>query len=351
MKTYSFLRYLADKKYSFFVFLPTAVLVYIVLAGMDVNIKAIVLILLTLGLSLFLAWTIDYFRNKEFWQNQILIREDPLVRWKLSKAASGLHERLALESQESLGLASQQEIEKLSQDCQDYREFVESWVHEIKTPIAAANLILANNPTTTDRRLKSELDRVTQYVDQALYYARVGSVEKDLSVSLNSVEKLVNNAIKSRAHLLIETKTKIEMKDITHEVICDAKWVEFMFTQVIDNAVKYQDPAKDQPCIKFFEKVENPGTPDQVIYVCIEDEGVGIDSCDIGRVFDKGFVGKNGREISREKSSGIGLYLVSSMCKKMNISLSCTSEKEKGTKICFGFSKLDIPSYKNVSLL
>lgn len=80
---------------------------------------------------------------------------------------------------------------------------------------------------------------------------------------------------------------------------------------------------------------------DQII-LTIEDNGIGIPSKDVRRVFEKGFTGENGRKFT--KSTGMGLYLCYKLCKKLGLGINLESEENVGTKVksynvngsCFG---------------
>lgn len=43
---------------------------------------------------------------------------------------------------------------------EDYREYIETWVHEIKTPIASAKLIIENNQNETTDKIDFEIDKI-----------------------------------------------------------------------------------------------------------------------------------------------------------------------------------------------
>ena len=66
----------------------------------------------------------------------------------------------------------------------DYREYIESWVHEIKAPITASALNVENNRDERSRYLLVENRKVENYVDMALYYARMDAVYKDYMICL-----------------------------------------------------------------------------------------------------------------------------------------------------------------------
>ena len=71
--------------------------------------------------------------------------------------------------------------------------------------------------------------------------------------------------------------------------------------------------------------------PDSRIVIKIKDNGCGISSSDLSRVFEKGFTGYNGR--ADKKSTGIGLYLCKKIMDKMGHKIWIDSEVGKGTRV------------------
>jgi signal transduction histidine kinase len=187
--------------------------------------------------------------------------------------------------------------------------------------------------------VSAELDRIDTYVDQALYYARSSSVDRDYVIRETSLETLVNDAVKAHARTLIERGVRISKGDLDETVLCDAKWMRFCLSQVIENAAKY--PAAEGegrvPEISFAARRERQGSADECVVLSIRDNGRGIPEQDLPRLFDKGFVGTNGRAHDAAKSTGIGLYLVKRLCDKMGLGIGVTSSPGRWTEVDFTF--------------
>ena len=62
---------------------------------------------------------------------------------------------------------------------EDYKEYIELWIHEIKIPIATSKMVIENNKNAITKSIDEELDKVENYIEQALFYARSNTVEKD----------------------------------------------------------------------------------------------------------------------------------------------------------------------------
>lgn len=72
------------------------------------------------------------------------------------------------------------EILRYRTESAGYREYIEIWIHEVKTPLAAAKLILENHPSEITEAMNESLYQINYYLEQALYYARSNSVEKTI---------------------------------------------------------------------------------------------------------------------------------------------------------------------------
>lgn len=145
------------------------------------------------------------------------------------------------------------EILKYKTEAAGYREYIEMWIHEVKTPLAAAKLILENHPSEITQALDEEMRQINYYLEQALYYARSNSVEKDYLVKELSLKEVVETAIKANARNLIGNKVKIKMKNLEQMIFSDEKWILFILNQIISNAVKYR---KEEAEISFCAKCE-----------------------------------------------------------------------------------------------
>lgn len=221
------------------------------------------------------------------------------------------------------------EIGKYSLSSAEYKEYIELWVHEIKTPIAGAKLICENMQIAS---VNSELDRIEKLVEQALYYCRSGSVEKDYLIKQQALADIINPLLRKNSKRLIEQKISIQTDNLDLTVLTDSKWIEFALSQILDNAVKYESSK-----IKIYaEKTTNN------VSLFIEDNGIGIPKQDLNRIFDKGFTGENGRIYA--KSTGIGLYLCKKLCDKMGINIRIKSQKSVGATFELVFPKSNMYS-------
>lgn len=210
----------------------------------------------------------------------------------------------------------------------DYREYIETWVHEIKTPIASTKLIIANNQNEVTNKMDFQIDRIEGFVEQVLYYSRSNDVSKDYIIKQINLDNAIRNVVKKNYRDFIHKKIKLDIKDINEIVHSDEKWVEFIINQIIGNSIKYSSSKAPMISISSVMKANS-------VMLIIEDNGVGIVDKDINRVFEKGFTGENGRKFS--KSTGMGLYLCEKLCSKLGFKISIDSEVNKGTRVTIIF--------------
>lgn len=187
-------------------------------------------------------------------------------------------------------------------------------------------MVIENNKNEVTKSIDEELQKIENYIEQALFYARSNTVEKDYYIKKNSLKHIVNENIKKNKNVLIQEKIVLNIHDLDLEVNTDSKWVGFILNQIIANSVKY----KKQDESLELEIYAKKGKQNVVLY--IKDNGIGIKKGEITRVFEKGFTGTNGRLIAK-KSTGIGLYLCKKLCDKLGIGIELNSIEEKGTEV------------------
>ena len=222
--------------------------------------------------------------------------------------------------------AMNDKISNIEKNERDYEEYIESFAHEIKTPIAAISLYAENKE---DETLKYEIRKIEEYVEQILYYARSDTAEKDYFVKKIKLNEIIHPLILKNKDVFLNNHIKLNVHDLEVLVYTDEKWLSFMISQVLNNAIKYLD--KDKKEIEIYSEVKD----NQVVLVIL-DNGCGIRASDAPRVFDKGFTGSNRK---REYATGIGLYLVKKLSEKLDIKVSIDSKYQEYTKVRFVFPK------------
>lgn len=294
------------------------------------SLDSIVLILIIWLVILALFFTKRYYNRKVQLDRLLKLAEQMEERYLISevmekpeRADDQVYYRLL----KMAGKSMLEQIGEVKRERTEYKEYVEQWVHEIKTPITAMKLLCENHRSEWAKDLLVELEKTNCFTEQALYYARSEHTEKDYSVREVRLFDVVHQAIAENKYLLLQNSVSIELQETDDTVYSDEKWICFILNQLIVNAVKYRTA---QPILKFYTERQN----NQAV-LCVQDNGIGIDAGDLPRIFEKGFTGKNGRETG-QNATGIGLYLCKRLCDKLDIGISAVSASG-GTTIRLSF--------------
>lgn len=200
-------------------------------------------------------------------------------------------------------------------------DFFTLWAHQIKTPIAALDVLLQGNPVEPSE-CRRELLRIENYVGMALNYTRFDNMSNDLRLENCQLEAVVRPLVKKYATMFIHNHLSVDLDGLNVVILTDEKWFTFVLEQVLSNALKYTKEGGIRICAKE--------TPDG-IEVGIIDTGIGIRAEDLPRLFERGYTGYNGR--LDKKASGLGLYLCKGICDKLGHGLRVTSNVGQGTEV------------------
>ena len=172
-------------------------------------------------------------------------------------------------------------------------------------------MIIENNKNEVTKSIDEELRKIENYTEQALFYARSNTVEKDYYIKKVVLKEVVNDSIKKNKDILIHEKILVNVHDLEVEVYIDNKWIEFILNQIIQNSIKYKKEDRHLE-IEIYAKT---GKENVVLYIKA-----------------------NGRLIGK-KSTGIGLYLCKKLCIKLGITIKLNSVQNVGTEIQLIFPK------------
>ena len=285
--------------------------------------------LIIMGLYM-ISIIIEYFKRKKFYDNLLKMLEELDEKYLITeiiKTPNFLEGQIFKNSLEQIDKSMLENVNKYKYMTEDYKEYIELWIHEIKIPISASKMVIENNKNAITKSIDEELDKVENYIEQALFYARSNTVEKDYYIRKVVLKEIVNESIKKNKSSLIQEKISIDIHDLDIEVNTDNKWIVFILNQIIQNSIKYRK--KENSVIEIYA---NQGKENVILY--IKDNGIGIKQGEITRVFEKGFTGTNGR-LSNKKSTGIGLYLCKKLCNKLGIELNSVQNEVTEVKLVF----------------
>ena len=266
---------------------------------------------------LFFAW--DILAEMQVYRQELLYGE---------REANSPLERALAEKLEAREMELYQQRSDSERKLTDLLDYYTLWVHQIKTPIAANQLLVAE---VDDRQLKQQLEqeifKIDSYTNLVLQYLRLESFHDDLVLKQVQIEDLVKEIIRKYALFFIQKGLNVNLYDLDKEIVTDKKWLLVVIEQIISNSLKY---TKEGGLEIYMEGQE----------LCIKDTGIGIKNSDVLRVFERGFSGYNGR--LTQQSSGLGLYLSKKISEELGHQIRIESEVGKGTIVQIQFAQVNL---------
>jgi signal transduction histidine kinase len=334
----SFAHYMKDKR--FFCLLYGAIMLFVSVilfvsdsAGASVSnvvyVNAVCLILAALYIG------IGYFYRKKFYRELAAVIEqggDAMIA--ALPAPQTAEQALYMQHIGKMQREHAEQLQQLVNEKRDHQDFIMSWIHEVKLPIAASRMLINNSEDKSVDYLidkfEDELGKIDSYVEQALYYSRIDSFSRDYFITEIRLAQMMKSSVKKYAKLFINKRIRFVMEDTDCFVQSDSKWLAFIIDQITANSLKYTHEG-GQLTVSF----EADSKEQRML---IADTGIGIAPEDLTRVFEKGFTGTNGR--SQSKSTGMGLYLAKQLALKLGHDLSIQSEEGRMTRVIIHFLKI-----------
>ena len=226
------------------------------------------------------------------------------------------------------------EMNQIHEKQKEHYDFIVSWFHEIKTPIAVLRLLQQTDMDAAS--LKEEIAKIENYVDQALYYAKLDSFNQDYDIQNCDMIRIVKEVVKAHSKTFISKKIRIKIIDESLHVQSDSKWLQFIVNQLVTNSLKYTEYGGEITISTIKTQKEKQ--------LLIQDNGIGISPRDLPRIFNRGFTGETGR--IHTKSTGMGLYLAQQLSIKLGHYISCTSKVGEFTQFIIHFPQDSDPYLK-----
>ena len=327
--------YLKDNLVGIIIYLSTIILIVLILNAFKMPIFVSIIcfcIFIICGISII---TISYIKKNNFYKNYLSNLEKLSKKYLILETIpepNTYEEKILVNSLYDINKSMIENINEYQRSTIEFKEFVELWIHEVKIPISSMVLKCHNNKEKYDKAFLSLIRRLDNQIDEVLYYVRSENTEKDFAIAEVSLKEVVRNVgLKNKDDLLESNIDFItDLKDL--KINTDKKWLEFIINQIINNSIKYKKEKDSYIKISAFEQVDKA-------IIEIEDNGIGIPSKDLKRVFDKSFTGSNGRE--KVKSTGMGLYIVKKLCDKLGHNIKIESKEKEYTKVIIEFGKYE----------
>ena len=332
-----FTKYIKDKIYYILTFSIYIILISIYLKAMETEIPAIIIVIAISTIFFCAGFIISYMKSNKYLKDIDKMMDNLTEKYLITEIMPKPSRAERLAYYRILKKANKSMLENISiikQQQKDYKEYIESWVHEIKIPITSVKLLCENNKSDITTKIDEEIEEINNFVEQALFYARMDQVSNDFMIKNINLNNVIKNVLARNKKIMIQNNMKVELNNVNTNCYTDEKWLEFIINQIIQNAIKYRKEKNANIIITISENKEN-------VILNIKDNGIGIKTSEIDRIFDKGFTGTNGR--NQKKSTGIGLYLCKRLCQEIGMEIEANSKENEFTEI-----KIIIPRNKKI---
>ncbi|WP_019910241.1 sensor histidine kinase [Paenibacillus sp. HW567] len=224
---------------------------------------------------------------------------------------------------------SMQQLTAVKKQQEQHLTFIDQWVHQMKTPLSVIELTVQNIDEPEFASIREELESMRSGLYTVLYMARLRAFEKDFIIKPVILPKLINEVVHDHKRQFIRNRIFPEVEAVVPGISAqtDEKWLFFMLSQIINNAIKYS-AAKPSEEKKITVSCYVRG---REAVIEVEDQGIGIQASDLKRVFDPFFTGANGRGL--RESTGMGLYLAKESADRLGHRIELESEIGSGTVV------------------
>lgn len=328
------INFLKDKIYIILLFTFVYVILLLMLLAFKVDVSLIVSFSSVLILSFLFGLIIEYYRRKKFYCDLILNVEEldkSYLVLEMIDNPTFYEGQLFYQVLYEINKSMIENVKNYELQMKDFKDYIEMWIHEVKIPISSLILMAHNHKDKYDKKSIEQMKRIEDYVEQVLYYVRSENASVDYLIKQVKLDKVISYvAIKNKDDFL-ENKVDLIVSNIDYSIYTDSKWLEFILNQIINNSIKYR-----RLNVNSFIRISAYEEKDRVV-LSIEDNGIGIPSSDIPKVFDKSFTGYNGR--IKTKSTGMGLFIAKNLCTKLGHKIRLESKEGEYTKVIISFAK------------
>lgn len=328
--------YIKEKKENIILFIILVIILLFLLDLFGVNKYLTIMILNLLSIYFIVDFFTFYLKRKKYYDNFLnnlnLLDKKYLILETLEEPEF-LDGKFFYDALYKIDKSMMENINNYRNETEDFKEYVEMWIHEIKIPIAGLMLMYHNNKTV-NKNFLDQLNSLDNLTDQILYYVRSNYAEKDFLIKEASMDKIINEVLLKNKDSILENHIDVTVDVKNIKVLTDSKWLVFILNQIINNSIKYCDNNRKSYIMFYIEDNEKETT------LHIKDNGIGVNASDLKHVFDKSFTGENGRKM--RNSTGFGLYISKKLIEKLGHKISATSEENKYFEITITFGKNDL---------
>jgi Signal transduction histidine kinase len=308
-----------------------------IIEGRDIKLGSWVYALVISSFFIILFLIIDYHRKKGFYTILSSIQKSRGRLDEIFKARGSNEEHtLFIKVLSDSYSAYEEKLVHYRERQKEHLNFINQWVHQMKTPVSVINLTLQNGEFGREQAesIREEADKLSHGLEMALYTARITDFEMDFKIEKVDIISTARSVINEHKKEFIAYSIFPEINgEAGAYVVSDAKWIRFVINQIINNSIKY---SKNKDTDRKSVQVHAAENKDAVV-LSITDYGVGIPKGDLSRVFNPFFTGTNGRAFS--ESTGMGMYLSKIICDKLGHKIGIESREGEWTKVTIVFCR------------
>ena len=212
---------------------------------------------------------------------------------------------------------------------------IDSITHELRTPLTsikgAASALLANADTPIEARtellqiVNEESDRLNLLVSQATEMAQLDAQQVHMTFQSASIPEMLDAATSTCLADNTKHPLTLSLSPALPTVTADPEFVHKVLCNLLENAEKYSPEGSP---IFLSARLEG-----RFVEVSVADRGLGIDSSEIGLIFDRFYRGRSGGD--RVAGTGMGLAISKAIISAHGGSLSVTSQLGQGSVFTF----------------
>ena len=236
-----FLKYVQDNLIGIVIYLVTASLIALMLAAFKTPSIALIITFIFFILSGVLILAIRYIRKNKFYKlfmDNLEKLDKKFLILETMPEPTTYEEKIMVNSLYEINKSMIENIKISQKNINDFKEFVEIWIHEAKIPISSMVLKCHNNPQKYDKSFLSQIRRLDNNIDEILYYVRSEDTEKDFIITEIDLKEVVRNISLKNKDDLLENNIEFEVDLKETSVNSDKKWLEFIINQIINNSIK-----------------------------------------------------------------------------------------------------------------
>lgn len=116
----------------------------------------------------------------------------------------------------SLRNATVNMAEQMQNATKERQEYYTTWVHQVKTPMAAMNMLLQKEDTPESRQLQLQLFRMEEYVEMILHFTRLEESGTDFVFDAYDLDEMIRKTIRKYASVFVQKRLQSVMIPSQH---------------------------------------------------------------------------------------------------------------------------------------